>query len=413
LIFKRYASEEAAGEAAERFRGIGMVLEIQAVAPKKQAAPSSAVRTAAQPAPVVREMATVAQAPPKMASSATEDRQAPFVFSGNGSEFFKIWIVNVFLSILTLGIYSAWAKVRTLRYFYGNTSLDGSAFEYLAEPIKILKGRLIVVAFLAVFSLTSKFYPMINLLFWPVVLLLTPWVVRQSLRFRYHYTAWRGVRFTFAGGLWDAAKSFVLWPIVGGMLFFLMPFAWHRQTHYLAENSRFGAASFENRSTVEDFFKMLGILLLFALVMGLVAAVVFFMGRSLVSSVGLPSKESTMLGVTVGAITYLVIASIIAALYKVRMINLRFGKTNIGPHQIVSSYASGSYLTLVITNTLAIMFTLGLFYPFAKVRTARYAADHTAMIINGDLDGFVADRQTEVSALGSETGDFLDIDIGF
>jgi len=27
----------------------------------------------------------------------------------------------------TLGIYSAWAKVRRLRYFYGHTSVDGGA----------------------------------------------------------------------------------------------------------------------------------------------------------------------------------------------------------------------------------------------------------------------------------------------
>jgi uncharacterized membrane protein YjgN (DUF898 family) len=100
-------------------------------------------------------------------------------------------------------------------------------------------------------------------------------------------------------------------------------------------------------------------------------------------------------------------------LYKVRMTNLRFGKTALEPHRLVSTYAFGSYLSLVITNTLAVILTLGLFYPFAKVRTARYAADHTAMIIDGDLDGFVADRQAEVSAVGSETGDFLDIDIGF
>ena len=33
-------------------------------------------------------------------------------FNGKGFEYFKIWIVNIFLTIVTLGIYSAWAKVR-------------------------------------------------------------------------------------------------------------------------------------------------------------------------------------------------------------------------------------------------------------------------------------------------------------
>jgi len=417
LIFKRFATEEAAQQAAERLRQIGMVVEVSAVGNKEAANPVATqltVSAAAKPAsaPKIREMTTVAQMPPKVAPTTTKERQVPFVFSGSGGEFFKIWIVNVLLNILTLGIYSAWAKVRTLRYFYGNTSLDGSAFEYLAEPVKILKGRLIVVAFLAVFSLTNKFYPLVNLLLWPIILLLTPWVVRQSLRFRYHYTAWRGVRFAFAGGLWDAAKAFILWPIAG-ILPFLIPFSWHRQTHYLADNSRYGAASFENRSMLGDFFKIFGILLLFLLVMGMAAAVIFFMGRGFIGAGSLSSKESGVLIAMSSMVAYLIIGSILAVLYRVRVTNLRFGKTNIGPHQIVSSYATGSYLALVITNTLAVMLTLGLFYPFAKVSTARYAAAHTAMVIAGDLDGFVADRQAEVSALGSEAGDFLDIDIGF
>ena len=52
----------------------------------------------------------------------------PFRFTGSGGEYFRIWIVNLLLSVLTLGIYSAWAKVRRLRYFYGHTSVDGGAF---------------------------------------------------------------------------------------------------------------------------------------------------------------------------------------------------------------------------------------------------------------------------------------------
>ena len=65
----------------------------------------------------------------------------PFQFNGQAGEYFKIWIVNILLTILTLGIYSAWAKVRRKRYFYGNTLLQDTAFEYLAQPIQILKGR--------------------------------------------------------------------------------------------------------------------------------------------------------------------------------------------------------------------------------------------------------------------------------
>jgi Zn-dependent protease with chaperone function len=40
--------------------------------------------------------------------------------------------VNLFLTIVTLGIYPAWAKVRKKRYLYGNTWVaDGFAFTLL------------------------------------------------------------------------------------------------------------------------------------------------------------------------------------------------------------------------------------------------------------------------------------------
>ena len=83
-----------------------------------------------------------------------------FEFTGNAVEFFKIWIVNICLTIVTLGIYSAWAKVRTNKYFYGNTVLAGSSFEYLANPITILKGRLIAFALFVVYSVATAFFPL-------------------------------------------------------------------------------------------------------------------------------------------------------------------------------------------------------------------------------------------------------------
>lgn len=54
-------------------------------------------------------------------------------FQGTASEYFRIWIVNICLTILTLGVYSAWAKVRRNQYFYANTIIDGSSLQYQAS----------------------------------------------------------------------------------------------------------------------------------------------------------------------------------------------------------------------------------------------------------------------------------------
>ncbi|MEN8247124.1 MAG: DUF898 family protein, partial [Thermodesulfobacteriota bacterium] len=84
---------------------------------------------------------------PREPVSVWKPSEIPFEFTGSGREYFKIWIVNILLSIITLGIYSAWAKVRRKQYLYGNTRLKGAAFEYLADPVKILKGRLFIIGF--------------------------------------------------------------------------------------------------------------------------------------------------------------------------------------------------------------------------------------------------------------------------
>ncbi|WP_310600595.1 DUF898 family protein [Desulfobulbus sp.] len=426
IIVKRFPSREAAEQGAARLRQLGMVMAVVAVEkktvwsapPTPMPAPESS--SSPEPAPAGEEQPPATEPPispenPAEAPSrpprpvASGQRRMPFVFSGSGGEFYKIWVVNVLLTILTLGVWSAWAKVRTMRYFYGNTSLGGNAFEYLAEPVKILKGRLLVFAVFAAFSAVAQLYPLINPIGGLILLLLTPWIVRQSLRFQRHYTAWRGVRFAFTGSLGESFRAFLLWPLLTVFLFFL-PVIWHRQTHYLIDRSCYGSARFANRSTVGNFFVAFAILAVLGLVLGAAGGIgVAALGQMVQELAPEVRQMSALAGMVLASLAWV----IMSALYKVRMVNLRFGKTEIGPHRIVTSYAFGSYLWLVLTNTLGIMLSLGLYYPFAKVRTARYAAEHTEMIIQGDLDDFVASHQAGVSALGGEAADFFDIDIGF
>ncbi len=87
-------------------------------------------------------------------------QRAGFVFGGSAGEYFRIWIVNLLLSIVTLGIYSAWAKVRRLRYFYGNTFLDRHNFDYHASPVRILIGRIIVLGALFAANILTNINPL-------------------------------------------------------------------------------------------------------------------------------------------------------------------------------------------------------------------------------------------------------------
>ena len=79
-------------------------------------------------------------------------RQYAFSFKGTAAEYFGIWIVNILLTIITLGFYAPWAKVRRLRYFYGNTWFIQRRFDFTGVPVKILAGRIIALLVYGAFS---------------------------------------------------------------------------------------------------------------------------------------------------------------------------------------------------------------------------------------------------------------------
>ncbi|WP_440503841.1 YjgN family protein, partial [Serratia nevei] len=118
-------------------------------------------------------------------------------FHGKGGEYFAIWLVNALLTIVTLGIYSAWATVRRRRYFYGNTELDGDRFDYHAQPLQILKGRLLVIGGIIVFYILLAVAPLLGLLALLALLALLPWVVIRSWRYNAIMSSYRGVRFNY------------------------------------------------------------------------------------------------------------------------------------------------------------------------------------------------------------------------
>ena len=135
-------------------------------------------------------------------------------FAGNANDYFGIWFANMFLNIATLGIWSAWAKVRRVRYFYGNTKLDGHGFDYLATGGMLLKGRLVAFAFLVGLSLLESINPAMQGLTSFILLPLYPWVIQRSLRFNARMTVWRNVRFAWRGTYGQSVMAFLVLPLI-------------------------------------------------------------------------------------------------------------------------------------------------------------------------------------------------------
>lgn len=395
VVLKRNLSQQAALAYLNRLADIGMAVSLDtqraAASGTEPASMAAAPADAADAPPAAAPLAT----PAPVAEAATGRRDLPFEFHGRGGEFFRIWIVNILLTILTLGIYSAWAKVRTQRYFYGNARLDGASFEYLADPLKIFKGRMIAFGLLLVYMLADRFVPLLGFALMLAFLGIFPWVVVRGLSFRNHNSAYRGVRFAFAGELREAYKVFLLWPLLGLVSFgLLFPYAVFRQQRYIIGNTRYGAQSFAFGAGAANFYWV------FVAVIG-----TSFAGGLVLALTGWVLPLATPL---VMVAFYLALF----ALFNVMMTNLRFNNTTLGEHALRADYGVGSYAMLMLTNTLAVVLTMGLFYPWAKVRNARYAAGHIGLVAEGELDAFAAAQREEVSALGGEIGDVFDVDMG-
>jgi uncharacterized membrane protein YjgN (DUF898 family) len=357
--------------------------------------------------------------------SSSESRTAsrthlPFEFRGSGAEYFRIWIVNLLLTIVTFGIYSAWAKVRRLRYFYGNTYLDGHPFEFHGRPWAIFKGRVIVFVAYLLFAIASQLNPLIVLVMVPLAIFGVPWIILKSRLFQTRMSSYRNVRFNFHGTYGDALKVFVGWYLLVLVTLGILFPAWVRKrVEYSLDNAAYGTQKWSFLTSTGRFYKFC--LITFGL--GVAAYLVFlFLYIGLVTTVrGAPGGGATTplamlaaLGPTVW-LTMLVAAAVSLAIwgyYQASFLNASFGGVQIGGNYLRSNLQIAPLVWIYVTNLLGVVFTLGLFYPWAKVRQTRYQLENMAVDSDGNLSGFMADASPKTSALGEEAGDFFDVDFG-
>ena len=359
---------------------------------------------------------TNASPPPAMTAAppASLDGLTPhtFQFHGTGKEYFGIWIVNILLSIVTLGIYSAWAKVRTKRYFNGNTELAGHRFDYHAEPMQILKGRIVVVVVLIALNLLSQLHPALALVVFAIYLIALPWVIVRGLAFNANMTSYRNVRFHFHSTKWKAFISFIAWPFAAMLtLGALIPFASRASARFLGDGHMFGQSNFAADPPLKPYYKGLGVVLLTIFGPILIGALAVFG----IGSTGLQALDILGAGiVTVAAVVAYAGMIFGFLIYGVFSRNNGFNNLSLEKgHRFQSTLRVLPFIWIMVSNLVLIIITLTLFVPWARVRLARYLAANTTMYAADNLDNFVGQH---AQGTGVTSGEFLDIegfDFGF
>ncbi len=357
--------------------------------------------------------------------------EARFEFTGDGAEYFRIWVVNTLLSVLTLGIYSAWAKVRKASYFARNTMLLGDCFEFTANPWAILRGRLVALCLLGFYSFAFDFSLVLGFIATAVLLALAPLLFVSASRFRLQNTRWRALRFAFTATAADAYRTVLiviaLWisgtvigsifgmfsaALAAGLVTLLFPWMHHRLKAFQHRHVWFAGNTSTFRPALAAFY---GTYLLAGVFLSLAAiAAAFVVGVIAAISGALHAKPEfigVIGGVLVSALAYLAAWPYFAS----RIQRTVWERTSLGPFAFRTTIAFRTLLPIALKNIALLLVTAGLYWPFASIAWARYRIGCMSVVSDVSPDAALAaiDPGAARHAIGEGAADFFGLDIGW
>lgn len=335
-------------------------------------------------------------------------------FAGSGREYFRIWIVNLLLSIITLGIYSAWAKVRTNQYFYRCVKLDNSGFDYHGSPLAILKGRIIAVAMIAALNIAPQVHLGLYLVLLVMFLIMLPWLVTRSLAFRMHNSSWRSIRFRFRGSVGEAARCFYAYGLLTMItLGVAYPLQFWKIQKFTFDNTSFGKTGFSFKSTLTDVYKIFALTFLFVLILVIGFMIVMGITATGAESLKQDKGQAGIIAMAYVIVMYACIIIVIYPFFKAKITNLIWNNVALGGVSFTSTITVRKYFTVIAGNLVLTILTLGLYWPWALVKIIRMRMDYLELTAPAGLDTFAADLSEDVGAAGEEITSAFDFDISF
>lgn len=300
-------------------------------------------------------------------------------YKGSGGELFKIQIVNLILTTVTLGLYYPWAKARSLEYLYGQSHFEESPFAFTGTGKEMFKG--FIKAFILIVVVYGVFLALIFagstglavLWLYGCLFAILPLAIHGSYKYRMAKTNWRGIRFGYTGDRTELIKLFVK-----GILLTVVTLgiygAWFAMDlrRYIISNIKVGNASFHYHGNGSDYFWM-----------------------------NLKGYFLTLL--TLGIYSFWWQRNMFA--YFVNHTELMHDDKKVN---LQSTATAGGFFELTIINVLILFFTLGLGFPWIITRNLRFVTNNIA--ISGDLSfEELQQQQTDYSnATGEDLSDFFD-----
>jgi uncharacterized membrane protein YjgN (DUF898 family) len=364
------------------------------------------------------------------AAPAPASRSLDIRFTGSGSEYFRIWIVNLLLIVVTLGFYLPFAKARRIHYFYANTFVDGQALSFHGDPWKMFRGFVLLVVLMGLYLGLSWLSPLLGALAFLALLLLWPPLWRAGMRFRLSHTSWRGLRFGFAGDVAGAYGVFLpigvplllvalvpenagvavhgLAALAGLLVNLMVPWALGRAKQYQHNHYRF--ADQQTRTWMAST-QVYGL----SFRAGAVGTVLVILA-GIVTAIMLPSLRGSAdgyVGLAGVGLVYFAAYIWVSSAFTAGLQNLVWSSTASNQIRFQSDLSVMALARLTLVNWLLMMVTLGLYRPFAAVATARLRLEAVAVHTTADIDAWAgSETARDANAAGDFAGDFFGIDLG-
>ncbi|MBD1397909.1 DUF898 domain-containing protein [Pontibacter sp. JH31] len=315
-----------------------------------------------------------------------EKQTKSFTFTGRGSDYFAIEIVNFLLTVVTLGLYYPWAKAKSLQYLYRKTELAGTPFVFHGTGkemfVGFIKGLGVFISlysmlFFAALSTTPFISVLFVFAFIVGVLILIPVALHGMMRYRTSRTSWRGIHMGYRGELSDMVTTY----LVG---FFLTVFtlgiygSWFvvKLRKQMIDNVRFGNASLRYVGDGADLF--------------------------------LINLKGYFLSVFTLGIYFFWFTKNLLHFYVNNIVVLQ----DDGTYSRLKCHVSGwEVLKLTVGNIFIVLFTLGLGIPLTTTRTLSLIMNSIVMSGDFDADALVQTEEAYDSAMYESMSDMMDIGV--
>jgi uncharacterized membrane protein YjgN (DUF898 family) len=191
------------------------------------------------------------------------------IYHGKGGELFILFLKNFFLTVITVGIYSFWARTNVQKYFASRLEWSDERFSFHGTGkerfIGFVKAAgLLILALLLLYVIKQlllfvpiPYFSMIveYLLTFSLLIGLIPFIIVGNRRYLTSRTAYRNLRFGFDGRSLEVAKIYLkgvaLTIITLGIYY---PWFFAEKEAYLIGNTRYGNTHFGFESDGKEIF---------------------------------------------------------------------------------------------------------------------------------------------------------------